>query len=156
MHVHLLAIGARMPDWVERGVAEYQKRLAGDIRLHIDEINMPRRRGNTRSLIDAEAEVLEKRLRQHPGALHVALEVQGKALGTEHMAKRLGTLRDEGRDLVLLVGGPDGLQPALSAGCHEQWSLSALTLPHPLVRVILAEQVYRCWSLLQGHPYHRS
>ena len=83
------------------------------------------------------------------------MEVKGRVLETAKMAQRIGTLRDEGRDLVLLVGGPDGLDPELSARCHERWSLSALTLPHPLVRVLLAEQIYRCWSLLSGHPYHR-
>lgn len=155
MHVHLLAIGTRMPDWVEQGTHEYARRLAGDIRLQLQEIPMPRRHGDTRSLMAAEAEALQKHIDKHPGALTVAMEVKGRALETEKMAQRIGTLRDEGRDLVLLVGGPDGLDPDLSARCHERWSLSALTLPHPLVRVLLAEQIYRCWSLLSGHPYHR-
>ena len=155
MQVHLLAIGTRMPDWVDQGTGEYVKRLAGDIRLQVHELAMPKRHANTRALIDAEAELLKKRLDTLPGALSVAMEVGGRQLDTPALAKRLGTLRAEGRDLALLVGGPDGLQPALSAQCDERWSLSALTLPHPLVRVILAEQVYRCWSLLNGHPYHR-
>ena len=155
MDVHVLAIGTRMPAWVNDGTAEYSKRLAGDIRLQVHELTMPRRHANTRALIDAEAELLKKRLAALPGALTVALEVTGRPLDTPSMAKRLGTLRDEGRNLALLVGGPDGLQPDLSASCDERWSLSVLTLPHPLVRVILAEQVYRCWSLLNGHPYHR-
>lgn len=155
MQVHVLAIGTRMPDWVEQASAEYSKRLAGDIRLQLHEIAMPKRRGNTATLIDEEAELLKKRLDRLSGALTVAMEVKGRAMDTEKMAARLGTLRDEGRDLALLIGGPDGLQPALSAGCDERWSLSQLTLPHPLVRVIVAEQVYRCWSLLSGHPYHR-
>lgn len=155
MDVHLLAIGTRMPTWVEDGSEEYCKRLAGNIRLHIHEIAMPKRNANTQALIDAESEALKKKLAQFTNVHTVALEVKGKQLSTEKMAQKMGTLRDEGRHLALLVGGPDGLQPALSASCDEQWSLSALTLPHPLVRVLLAEQVYRCWSLLSGHPYHR-
>lgn len=155
MHVHLLAIGTRMPDWVDQGTHEYVRRLAGDIRLHVQEIAMPRRHADTRSLMAAEAQALDKHIDRHPGALTVAMEVKGRRLETESLARRMGALRDEGRDLLLLVGGPDGLDPALSARCHERWSLSDLTLPHPLVRVLLAEQIYRCWSLLSGHPYHR-
>lgn len=156
MRVILLLIGNRMPGWVNTGTEEYSKRLAGDIRLELDEIAMPRRDGRpVAQLIDREAELLEKRLQKYPGAYRVALEVRGKRLDTPALAKRLGRFRDEGRDMVLLVGGPDGLSPALSASCDERWSLSDLTLPHPLVRILLAEQIYRGWSLLTGHPYHR-
>lgn len=156
MRVILLAIGTRMPDWVEAGTAEYQKRLAGDIRLEVEEVAMPRRDGRpVAKLIQAEAEALEKRLGKYPGASRVALEVTGRRLDTHGLSTRLGRLRDEGRDLVLLTGGPDGLCPALSRRCDERWSLSDLTLPHPLVRILIAEQVYRGWSLLAGHPYHR-
>ena len=85
----------------------------------------------------------------------MALEVNGRALDTPALSRKLGELKDLGQDLVLLVGGPDGLCPQLSASAHERWSLSNLTLPHPLVRVLLAEQIYRAWSILQGHPYHK-
>ena len=156
MRVILLAVGTRMPDWVETGTREYQKRLAADIRLELEEVAMPRRDGRpVERLIQSEAEALEKRLAKYPGACRVALEVAGRRLDTQGLSKRLGRLRDEGRDLVLLTGGPDGLCPALSHRCDERWSLSDLTLPHPLVRVLIAEQVYRGWSMLAGHPYHR-
>lgn len=156
MRIHLLAVGTRMPSWVVEGFTEYQKRLPPEIRLELEEIPLPKRaKGDVTALIRAEGEALEKRLGKYPGAHCVALEVNGKRLDTPALSKRLGALRDLGQDLVLLIGGPDGLCPQVSAAAHERWSLSALTLPHPLVRVLLAEQLYRGWTLLVGHPYHR-
>jgi 23S rRNA (pseudouridine1915-N3)-methyltransferase len=155
MLVRVLAIGTKMPDWVDSGVEEYRRRLAGDIRFEIEEIPLPKRRGDTASLISEEAEALRKRLQKHPGIHTVALEVLGRVMDTPQLAKKLQTLRDQSQDMALLIGGPDGLDPQLSRQCHEQWSLSALTLPHPLVRILVAEQIYRGWSLLSGHPYHR-
>ena len=156
MRIHLLAIGTKMPDWVNRGFAEYQKRLPPEMNLELEEIPLPKRaRGDVSALVRAEGEALDKRLQKYPGAHRVALEVNGKRLDTPTLSERLGTLRDLGQDLILLVGGPDGLCPRVSAAAHERWSLSALTLPHPLVRVVLAEQLYRGWTLLAGHPYHR-
>ena len=155
MWVRVLAVGTRMPDWVNKGVEEYRRRLAGDVRLDIEEIPLPRRHGDTAALVAAEAEALRKRLQKYPGIHTVALEVLGRPLDTRQLADRLGSLRDTGQDMAMLIGGPDGLAPELSHQCHERWSLSALTLPHPLVRILVAEQIYRGWSLLSGHPYHR-
>lgn len=156
MQVRLLAMGTRMPDWVSTGVEDYRRRLAGDIRLEQEEIPLPRRQGEpVAKLVEREAALFRKRLGKYAGAHVVALDVAGREMGTEQLARRLDGLRQQARDLVLLVGGPDGLSPALVREAHEKWSLSRLTLPHPLVRVMLAEQLYRCWSLLQGHPYHR-
>lgn len=157
MRIHLIAPGNKMPDWVETGVSEYSRRLTGDIRLHIDDLPLPKRKGGSvQSWKAEEAELIRKRLTKLPGAHLVALEVKGKKISTEDLAVELGKLRDLGQDLALLVGGPDGLDETLSASCHAQWSLSNLTLPHPLVRVLLSEQVYRAWSILTGHPYHRA
>ncbi|KZY37361.1 23S rRNA (pseudouridine(1915)-N(3))-methyltransferase RlmH [Alcanivorax sp. HI0083] len=156
MRIVLLAIGTRMPAWVTEGYNEYQKRMPPDMRLTLEEIPMPKRgKGDAGSQIRAEADVLRKRVEKYPGAKIVALEVNGRALDTPALSRKLGELKDVGQDLVLLVGGPDGLCPQLSASAHECWSLSNLTLPHPLVRVLLAEQLYRGWTLLTGHPYHR-
>lgn len=156
MRLFLLAVGTRMPAWVNDGFCEYQKRLPADMRLELEEIPLPKRnKGSSASQIDTEARVLRKRLEKYPTAHTVALEVNGKTLDTPTLSKKLGGLKDLGQDLVILVGGPDGLSPALSASTHERWSLSRLTLPHPLVRVLLAEQLYRGWTLLAGHPYHR-
>ncbi len=156
MRIFLLAVGTRMPGWVNEGFSEYQKRMPPDMRLELEEIPMPKRRkGDTTSQIRSEAEAIRRRLDKYPGALAVALEVKGRALDTPALSRKLGELKDLGQDLVILVGGPDGLCPQLSASMQEQWSLSKLTLPHPLVRVLLAEQLYRGWTLLTGHPYHR-
>ncbi len=156
MRIHLLAIGTKMPAWVNDGFREYQKRMPPDMRLELEEIPLPKRsRGDTAALVRAEGEALEKRLEKHPAAHRVALEVTGRALDTPGLSEKLATLRDLGQDLAILVGGPDGLCPRVSAAAHERWSLSSLTLPHPLVRVLLAEQLYRGWTLLAGHPYHR-
>ncbi|MDF1782015.1 MAG: 23S rRNA (pseudouridine(1915)-N(3))-methyltransferase RlmH [Alcanivoracaceae bacterium] len=156
MRVRLLVIGTRMPDWVNTGYDEYARRLAGDVRLELEEISMPKRgKGDVQNCISEEAVALRKRMDKYPGVLRVALEVGGRRLDTHKLCDKLSGLRDQGRDMILLVGGPDGLQPELSKSCDEQWSLSDLTLPHPLVRILVAEQVYRAWTLMTGHPYHR-
>ncbi|MFG6136763.1 23S rRNA (pseudouridine(1915)-N(3))-methyltransferase RlmH [Halomonas sp. B23F22_10] len=155
MKVRLLAVGTKMPDWVTRGVEEYRKRLPRDFVLEVEEI-APGARGknaDTRRAIAQESERLRARLK---GDEHlVALEVGGKTWSTEQLARQAEDWRLGGRDVVLLVGGPDGLDPALSASADQRWSLSPLTLPHPLVRILLAEQLYRAWTLMVGHPYHR-
>ncbi|ATJ83192.1 23S rRNA (pseudouridine(1915)-N(3))-methyltransferase RlmH [Halomonas beimenensis] len=155
MRVRLLAVGTRMPDWVTRGVEEYRKRLPRDFPLEVEEI-APGARGknaDTRRAVSQEAERIRARLR---GDEHlVALEVGGKAWSTEQLARQAEDWRLEGRDVALPVGGPDGLDPSLSASADQHWSLSPLTLPHPLVRILLAEQLYRAWTLMVGHPYHR-
>lgn len=155
MRVRLLAVGTKMPDWVNRGVEEYRKRLPRDFALEVEEI-APGLRGKNADVTRAmalEGERIRARLR---GSEHlVALEVGGKAWSTEQLAREADAWRLEGRDVVLLVGGPDGLEPSLSSSADQRWSLSPLTLPHPLVRILLAEQLYRAWTLLVGHPYHR-
>jgi len=155
MKVRLLAVGTRMPAWVAEGVEEYRKRLPRDFALQVEEI-APGQRGKNADLSRAmasEAERIRARLR---GDEHVvALEVGGKAWSTERLGEQAEGWRLAGRDVVLLVGGPDGLAPELSAAADQRWSLSPLTLPHPLVRILLAEQLYRAWTLMVGHPYHR-
>lgn len=155
MKIKLVAVGNRMPAWVESGVAEYRKRLPRDFALEVIEI-APGSRGKNSDparAIAQEAERIRERLK---GNEHlVALEVKGKPWSTEQLAEQAQGWRLEGRDVALLVGGPDGLEPALSASAQQHWSLSPLTLPHPLVRILLAEQLYRAWTLMVGHPYHR-
>ncbi|MDR5891872.1 23S rRNA (pseudouridine(1915)-N(3))-methyltransferase RlmH [Halomonas mongoliensis] len=155
MRVRLLAVGTRMPAWVTQGVEEYRKRLPRDFALEVEEI-APGQRGKNADIPRAmaqEAERIRARLR---GDEHVvALEVGGKPWSTEQLAEQAEGWRLEGRDVVLLVGGPDGLEAGLSASADQRWSLSPLTLPHPLVRILLAEQLYRAWTLMVGHPYHR-
>lgn len=155
MKVRLVAIGERMPGWVEEGFAEYARRLAGEIRLELVEVAAGKRTkaSDLARIREAEGERMLAVLRDDDRV--VALDVRGKAHTTESMAAELQRSLPEGRDIALLVGGPEGLADCALARARERWSLSALTLPHPLVRIVVAEQVYRCWTLLRGHPYHR-
>ena len=156
MKIQLISVGTKMPDWVEAGVAEYRKRLPRDFELLVTEIPLAPR-GKGLDIAKAMAKEGEACLRAvGKGDYVVALDVRGKALGTEQLAEQLRQLRDGGRNVSLLVGGPDGLAPDCLAAADARWSLSLLTFPHPIVRVILAEQLYRSWSILANHPYHRA
>ncbi len=161
MHIRLISIGQRMPGWVNAGYAEYAKRLPASCRLDLVELEPARRTAKgTRSAADLErirADEGERLLRAIPnGSLVLALDERGRAWSTAELARKLTGWLGDGRDVALLVGGPDGLAPACLQRAEQRWSLSALTFPHPLVRVILAEQIYRAWTLVQGHPYHRA
>lgn len=155
MKIKLIAVGHKMPTWVEAGVEEYQRRLPADFSLSVREIAPAMRAKNIdlKACMEKEAEGMRRALEKND--FIVALDTAGRMLGTEKLAQSLQGLRDEARDLALLVGGADGLAPSILQEADASWSLSALTFPHPLVRIIVAEQIYRAWSLLQGHPYHR-
>lgn len=155
MKFRLLAVGTRMPSWVEAGVLEYTRRLPADFALQIHQVPLARRGKSigVAQALDREAAAIEARL--EPGDYLVALDVEGRKFDTRGLADRLDRLRSAGSSVALLVGGPDGLSPALMDRAAERWSLSDLTLPHPLVRIVLAEQFYRAWTLLNNHPYHR-
>lgn len=155
MKLRLLAVGHKMPAWVEQGYAEYAKRLPADCALELVEIAPGHRAKNTSKdkAMQQEAEALRKAIR--PQDFVVALDVKGHPWSTEQLAQQLDGWRMQGGDVALLIGGPDGMTPDILALARQRWSLSALTLPHPLVRVLLAEQLYRAWSILQGHPYHK-
>ena len=156
MNIHLLAVGNRMPGWVEEGYREYAKRLPAECALHLVEIP-PGRRGKGADIARALREEGERMLKAIPGNSRVVtLEVEGRPWTTEALAQRLGDWMAGGRDVALLVGGPEGLSAECLARAEQRWSLSPLTLPHPLVRVLLAEQLYRAWSILRNHPYHRA
>jgi 23S rRNA (pseudouridine1915-N3)-methyltransferase len=156
VRVEIIAVGTRMPGWVTEPVAEYQKRLGKELALTVNELPLGRRprSGDATAALRQEGEAMLAKIK--PGSFVVALEVTGKALSTEALAGHLRQLAQNGRNLTLLVGGPDGLTDSCRQRADVQWSLSALTLPHPLVRVILAEQLYRAHSLNKGHPYHRA
>ncbi len=144
-----------MADWVEEGYAEYAKRLPADCRLNLVEVDPVRRsKGTTVAL--ARQEEGRRILKAIPkGAVVVALDRGGACWSTEALSRQLTDWLADGLDRALLIGGPDGLAEACLARTAHCWSLSALTFPHPLVRVIVAEQIYRAWSLTRGHPYHR-
>ena len=155
MRIRLLAVGSKMPGWVEEGVDTYRKRLPRDFNLEIEEIALGQR-GKNADIAKARAQEAQRiRDKLRGDEYVVALEVKGKPWTTEQLAQEADAWRMAGRDIALLVGGPDGLEPSLSAAADKTWSISPLTLPHPLVRIMLAEQLYRAWTLLVGHPYHR-
>lgn len=155
MQIRLLAAGTRMPGWVEAGIADYVRRLGPEIRLKIEEIAL----GKRTAANDAARAVADEGRRMmiaiHPDEYVVALEVRGKSFSTEELAKWLGQRLQEGRDVALLIGGPDGLASECRKRGNLHWSLSPLTLPHALVRIVVVEQLYRALSILKGHPYHR-
>jgi 23S rRNA (pseudouridine1915-N3)-methyltransferase len=152
----LVAVGERAPDWVAQGFSEYQKRLSHWLPLSLHEIP-PGLRGKGRDAVRATADEGARVLAALPKQAHVvALEGRGKQYSSEQLATRLETWRQQGRDLAFLIGGPEGHAPDVLAATHEQWSLGALTLPHMLVRLLVAEQLYRAASVLANHPYHRA
>lgn len=153
MRLRLLAVGTRMPGWVNAGVEDYARRFPRDCRLEVVEVPVAKR---GKDVVRAKREEGERLLAQlGPRDLVIALCVDGKPWSTAQLAERLAGWRQAGRDVSLLIGGPDGLDEACLARTEARWSLSALTLPHALVRIVLAEQLYRACSILSGHPYHR-
>ena len=155
MRITLIAVGTKMAGWVEQGYAEYARRLPADCALQLLEIPAGKR-GKGADIARITQQEGEKMLAAVPkGARIVTLEVTGRAWTTEALATELDVWLHDGRDVALLVGGPEGLSAECVARAEQRWSLSNLTLPHPLVRIVVAEQLYRAWSILQNHPYHR-
>lgn len=138
MRVRLIAAGTRLPDWIDKGYAEYARRLVG-FRLELVEVRLPER------MLELVAE------RDYV----IALEVTGRAMTTPELARWLEKRLEGGRNLAFVIGGADGLAPALVKRADFRWSLSPLTWPHGLARVMVAEQLYRAQCILKGHPYHR-
>lgn len=155
MRIHLLAIGTKMPGWVNTGTDEYVSRMPPQCQVLIREISAEKRNKNSDLQRIRQAEG-EKLLAAIPdGSLVVTLDVKGKSWSTEQLAQQLDGWMMSGRDVSLLVGGPEGLSAACQQRAEQSWSLSPLTFPHPLVRIIVAEQLFRAWSILTNHPYHR-
>jgi 23S rRNA (pseudouridine1915-N3)-methyltransferase len=156
MKCRLIAAGTRLPDWVNAGFQDYQRRLRSPLELELLEIPIATRRSgeNPKPAVAREGATMLAAIR--PDDYVVALEVGGKAMSTEQVGEWLARRMQDGRSLALLIGGPDGLAPECVSRSDQRWSLSPLTLPHALVRVVVAEQLYRAMSLLAGHPYHRA
>jgi 23S rRNA (pseudouridine1915-N3)-methyltransferase len=155
MRVTVHAVAGKMPRWVEAGVDDYQRRLPREIDLRFNDLPLARRGAGSsgEALAAREGEALLAALRD--GDHCVALEPTGTPWSTERLAKELQRWMMGGQPVSLLVGGPDGLAPACLERVTQRWSLGPLTLPHTLVRVVLAEQLYRAWTITIGHPYHR-
>jgi 23S rRNA (pseudouridine1915-N3)-methyltransferase len=155
MKLLVVAIGQRQPAWADAAWAEFAKRFPPEMRLELKALKAePRSSGKTAAQCrTAEAQRIDAACPK--GVRRVVLDERGTRATSAQLAERLRRWRDDGRDAALLIGGPDGLDPALVASADETLRLSDLTLPHALARVLLAEALYRAWSLLEGHPYHR-
>ena len=155
MLMRLIAAGTRMPDWVDAGFADYAGRLRGDYRLELVEIALGQRgRGDTAKAVATEGSRMLAAAGER--CCLVALQVGGRSLTTEQLAHWLDERSRDGQPLAFCIGGPDGLAPEVDARARLRWSLSALTLPHGLARIVVAEALYRAVSVLKGLPYHRA
>ena len=155
MQIHLLCIGTRMFTWVNEGFKDYAVRLPRECSLQLREFPIAKslKSASAENRLEHEGRRLIAAIPEHSAV--VALDVKGKLWDTDYLAATLSSWLQSGRDVAMLVGGPDGLSRACLRRAEYCWSLSPLTLPHGLVRVIVAEQLYRAWSILHNHPYHR-
>jgi 23S rRNA (pseudouridine1915-N3)-methyltransferase len=154
MRIRILTISERQPDWVNQAFAEYARRLPRYLAPELIELPLARRRDD---VARAKSEEGERLLAAMPKSSHVvALDERGTDWSSVQLAEQLGRWQQLGTDIALLIGGPDGLASEVLAAARQRWSLSKLTLPHGMVRVLLAEQLYRAHSILEGHPYHRA
>lgn len=156
MQLQIAAVGQRMPGWVNDAWHEYARRMPPGLNLNLREIPLAKRGKNadTKRLRATESRALIEAI---PDRAHIiALDVKGQSWSTEKLADRLEGWMADGRDVGFLIGGPDGIDPDILRRAETRWSLGPLTLPHPLVRVVLAEQLYRAWTITQNHPYHRA
>lgn len=155
MKAQLIAVGTGMPDWVQTACADYFKRLSHWLPLQLVEL-APGERGKGRDTARAMEDEAKRLLTAVPRGAHIVLlDGRGRAHSSEQLATRMQAWRMQGQDLAFLIGGPDGFHDSVRQAAGESWSLGPLTLPHPLVRVVVAEQLYRACSLLANHPYHR-
>lgn len=155
MHLRLITVGTRMPAWVTAGYEDYARRLPRELKIDLIEIPLAARGGNA-DIPRLKATEGERILRAVGGARLFALDETGTGLSTLQWAESLTDWMRDGRDVALAVGGPDGHAEPVLQQAEARWSLSKLTLPHALVRVVLAEQLYRAWSVTVNHPYHRA
>lgn len=154
MKLCVVAVGQRVPDWAQTAWDDYAKRFPPELKLELRAVKTePRASKTLETLYAAERERIEAQIPR--GARVVVLDERGTALTTQALAGKLREWQLGGDDVALVIGGPDGLQPAFRQAAHERIRLSDLTLPHAMVRVLLVEQLYRAWSINAGHPYHR-
>ena len=156
MQLLVAAVGQRMPGWVTEGWNEYARRMPPGLALSLREISLSRRTKNadTKRLTAIESKALYDAMPNR--ARVIALDVRGQTWSTEKLADQLEQWMAGGRDVGFMIGGPEGIDKDIMQKADERWSLGPLTLPHPLVRIVLAEQLYRAWTITQNHPYHRA
>jgi 23S rRNA (pseudouridine1915-N3)-methyltransferase len=155
MQINLISVGNRMPGWVQQGYDEYAKRLPRECELVLKEI-APGKRTKNSDVARIVKEEGERMIAAMPQSTHiVTLDIPGKPWTTPELAQAMQRWLEGGQHVSLLIGGPEGLADSVKQLARESWSLSKLTFPHPLVRIVVAEQIYRAWSILNNHPYHR-
>ena len=159
MLIRIVTVGTKMPAWVDTVSAYYVQRMPADIKIEWQEVKAEKRSDKRISLDEAERCMLKESERIQlalPADAHVVcLDEHGQTLDSSQFAKQLQAWRENARPVAIVIGGPDGVHASLKAKAQQKISLSRLTLPHPLVRVVLAEQLFRAWSILSKHPYHR-
>ena len=156
MHIRLLAVGDRQPAWVNDAFGTYSDRFPREWKFRLDTIPTVRRNKNDKSRQAMEAEGQQVLTKLQDAEQVVLLDERGKQLSSQGLAAKLADWQNDGRDLCLVIGGPDGVSDTCRERADYTWSLSSLTLPHGMARVLVAEQLYRAWSLQSGHPYHRA
>ena len=155
MIIRLIAVGNKMPAWVETGYQEYARRMPKECRLELVEVAAAKRgkQVDIARVMAKESQLIQSAI--HPNDRVIALDVKGKSWSTEQLSDQLIHWQQEGQNIALMIGGPEGIPPDCLQLAQQKWSLSALTLPHPLVRVVVAEALYRAWTVTVNHPYHR-
>ena len=154
MKLHLIAVGLRQPAWADAAYEDYAKRFPPDMRLELKAVKAETRGSKTAAqLMAAEAQRLEAATPR--GVRRIVLDEHGERVTSMQLAARLTAWQNDGRDVAIYIGGPDGLDPTLKATADEKLRLSDLTLPHAFVRVLLSEALYRAWTVTVNHPYHR-
>ncbi|WP_096085415.1 23S rRNA (pseudouridine(1915)-N(3))-methyltransferase RlmH [Agaribacterium haliotis] len=155
MKLSIIAVGTKMPAWVQQGFGEYEKRLPREWKPQLKELAVAKR-GNNANVEKLKNQEAEQILAALPRSAHVvALDVLGKKTDTQALAKNMLNWQQLGQDIAIVIGGPDGLAERCLQRANQKLSLSDLTLPHPLVRIVLIEQLYRGWTINNGHPYHK-
>ena len=155
MRIHLIAVGKKMPEWVNSGFSEFSKRMPPELQINLVEIT-PSVRNKTTPIeknIKEEGERFQSAIPSNSRL--IVLDEKGKNFSSIELSKKMEDWFPQGQDIAIVIGGADGIDDRIKQQANESWSLSSFTLPHALVRVIVAEQLYRAWSILKGHPYHR-
>ena len=155
MKLTIVAIGKKMPAWVESAYTDYKKRLPKEINVNLIALSLATRGKNVSIEKLKQDEYRQIQSATPDNNQVIALDLKGRSISTDRLAQRIDDWQMQGQNVTILIGGPDGLASECVQSANEVWSLSAMTLPHPLVRVVLIEQIYRAWSILANHPYHK-
>ena len=155
MLISVIAVGKKEPDWINQGIREYNKRLSGEVKIKLVEVTAVKRRKTDTIDTVLRKEAVNIMAAIPRGGPYIAMDEHGKQLSTMDLSRRLDVWIGEGMSPCFVIGGADGLHASIRSGAIEMWSLSRLTLPHGLARLLMMEQLYRAWTILKNHPYHR-